>query len=332
MNGHAATCEVLLQLHANMEALDKKGCTALLLAVINGHAETCKVLIRNGANLESKDQVEGRTPLLWAVQNNHTKKGHEICEILIESGADVEAVDERCRTALYRAVCDNSLELCKILLKKGALSLYLVNFAASEKHAEILKELISNACYIRPAVKEAPPAQSAAGALQATMISLWGKFSSSLIKPAMPNTPHNRIVTILCCLKRAGLCKDLCYLILTKSEEGSHDVFQLLYPQIEKAGLLLYPQIENGGLCPKSMAVAFKKIPKPFYPIIFQELYKSTRDELALKFRQIPAYRSLDPEIQQILAIQTLEEQFGWKIKQNLKVRLDIGISNMKAL
>ena len=51
---------LLLNVGADMEAMDKDGITALSGAVEYGHADVAKMLVERGAFKETKDQVSGR--------------------------------------------------------------------------------------------------------------------------------------------------------------------------------------------------------------------------------------------------------------------------------
>ncbi len=72
-----------------------------MLAASNGHTSAALILIKNGANLNVKDTVSqinnisvftyflkaSRTPLLFAVEHNHSTT----VETLIDNGAEVNA-------------------------------------------------------------------------------------------------------------------------------------------------------------------------------------------------------------------------------------------------
>jgi hypothetical protein len=57
-----------------------------------------------------------RTPLYWAIENNHT----EVAILLIERGADVNIGDEFGETPLHRAAYNINFEVAELLLKSGA--------------------------------------------------------------------------------------------------------------------------------------------------------------------------------------------------------------------
>ena len=105
----------LLKKGANLEAKDKDGLTALMVAVYNGHLEVVKYLAECGADLEAKDE-EGYTALMTASEYGQL----EVVKYLVELGADLEAKDEDGQTALYWAATLGHLNVVKCLVELGA--------------------------------------------------------------------------------------------------------------------------------------------------------------------------------------------------------------------
>ena len=62
MAGHKEIAELLLSKGAKIQAVDKKGNTALLVAAEHGHSEVVQLLISQGA-LVSTQNMKGQTPL-----------------------------------------------------------------------------------------------------------------------------------------------------------------------------------------------------------------------------------------------------------------------------
>ena len=77
-----AVVDLLLENGAKLETKDKNGRTPLLWAVVDQHEAEVKLLLEKGADLETKDK-DGRTPLLWAAE----KKYEKVMKLLLEKGA-----------------------------------------------------------------------------------------------------------------------------------------------------------------------------------------------------------------------------------------------------
>ncbi|KAJ5608743.1 hypothetical protein N7528_009310 [Penicillium herquei] len=99
----------------NINAIDEKGDTPLLLAITQGASETVKLLVENGADINK--QVGNRVqPLLCAAKRGSTA----IVRILLEGGADIKAPNVLGESALWEAVSNNNIRMTKLLLEKGA--------------------------------------------------------------------------------------------------------------------------------------------------------------------------------------------------------------------
>ena len=61
---------VLHQLRANIETMDKNGCTLVWIAAAKGQVEVVRVLHELGANVETPDN-DGSTPVWIAAMNGH---------------------------------------------------------------------------------------------------------------------------------------------------------------------------------------------------------------------------------------------------------------------
>ena len=100
-NGHTDTVTALAGTHgANVDAVDRNGWTALMFAARNGHTATVNALVgTHGANVDAAT-ISGRTALMLAAERGHT----DIVNALAGShGANVDAVDCFDRTALMCA-------------------------------------------------------------------------------------------------------------------------------------------------------------------------------------------------------------------------------------
>ncbi len=122
IRGDAAAVQVLLDAGADVNAKDNmEGRTALLWAASNGHADTVQVLLGAGANVEAQvkdndEDKEGRTALILAAVGGHTA----IVRALIEAGADIKAKTQNEVTAWMAARVLGQSEVVEILRKAGA--------------------------------------------------------------------------------------------------------------------------------------------------------------------------------------------------------------------
>ena len=85
-------------------------------AARDGNIEAVKQHLADGADVNAKDDLDGMTPLHFAVVSMHK----EIAELLIRNGADVNAKDDLGLTSLYHAVIEEQKEIAELLIAKGA--------------------------------------------------------------------------------------------------------------------------------------------------------------------------------------------------------------------
>jgi hypothetical protein len=104
--------------HADVDAKNKYGVTALIDASYLGQKEQVEWLIVEGANLNARDN-QGNTALMNAAIKGHS----EIVELLIANGADVHAKDNAGNTALIDAskyARESTPEVLALLIDNGA--------------------------------------------------------------------------------------------------------------------------------------------------------------------------------------------------------------------
>ena len=78
--GDPATCELLLDFHADINARNDNGETPLCIAAYNGHVEVVRLLLARGARIDIPDN-DGLLPLTRAMQRENNG---EIARMLLE--------------------------------------------------------------------------------------------------------------------------------------------------------------------------------------------------------------------------------------------------------
>jgi ankyrin repeat protein len=107
--------------HAEINAVDKNGWSALTEAVLNNHADVVKTLVAHGASLAVRDP-DGRTLLMFAAAEGHAA----VADILLDAEppsrlpAFVNGRDRRGWTALHHTVAQGWSALAGVLLERGA--------------------------------------------------------------------------------------------------------------------------------------------------------------------------------------------------------------------
>ncbi len=108
-----------LKLHiakgGNFDSADQYGYTPLKRAIEGHHAEAAKLLIDSGKVDLNKKDLEGKTPLIVALNMGE----REIAEALIAKGADLKAKDKNDITPLHAALRMGQAEVATALIEKG---------------------------------------------------------------------------------------------------------------------------------------------------------------------------------------------------------------------
>lgn len=142
-NKHVTVIQYMLAQNADLEAVDCRGRTALLITVFERRVSLVRLLIAYGAKVNVKERTYGWTPLILAAMTGAVP----IVQILLEEEIDLEAQDHECQTALLRAASGGHMSVVKMLVERGA-KLEVNNIvlghcaalgAASREHMSIVK-------------------------------------------------------------------------------------------------------------------------------------------------------------------------------------------------
>src|SRR3954470_250120 len=109
------TAKLLLNAGANAKAENRYGVTPLSLACVNGNAEFVELLLAAGAD-PNTTLLGGETVLMTAARTGKP----EAVEALLRKGAQVNATERRGQTALMWAAADGHAAVVDLLLKAGA--------------------------------------------------------------------------------------------------------------------------------------------------------------------------------------------------------------------
>ncbi len=143
--GDVATITSLLKKHADANASEADGTSALQWAAHRDHAAAAALLIKAGAKATTANSF-GVTPLSEAAANGNA----EIVEILLKAGADANALSAQGEPALMTAARAGNPEAVRVLLKHGAAvdareswkGQTALMWAAAGNRAEVVKALI----------------------------------------------------------------------------------------------------------------------------------------------------------------------------------------------
>ena len=108
--------QVIINHNADVNVLNKKNHTALIMACLNGKADAVNVLLNAGAKPNITDRF-GNTCLHNAVRNDCSK---EVLQAIINHGADMNAINTMNSTALMEACRKRNAGAVNVLLNAGA--------------------------------------------------------------------------------------------------------------------------------------------------------------------------------------------------------------------
>jgi ankyrin repeat protein len=114
-SGNRETVAMSIKEGFNVNAKDKDGYTALLIAAEKGDLEMADLLVEKGADVNAKDK-DGYTALMYVAYAGNL----EIAKILIKNDADVNVRDKDGWTALMFARMGKKADVTELLRKSGA--------------------------------------------------------------------------------------------------------------------------------------------------------------------------------------------------------------------
>lgn len=143
-NGHHDTVKVLVELNANVCAIDDFECTALHFAASNGHTRTVRILVSAADNVDAED-IDGRTALHLAAGSGKI----EVVKALKDLDADVGVIDEGELTALHLAALEGHIEIVRYLVDDFNADVHVedtmgrtpLDFARISGHDEVVRFL-----------------------------------------------------------------------------------------------------------------------------------------------------------------------------------------------
>ena len=147
-----ATVRSLLRQHANVNAPQADGATALAWAAHWDDVETADLLIRAGANVNAANDY-GVTPLSLACSNRNS----EMVEKLLKAGANANAAQWNGETALMTCARTGTLDAVKSLVAHGAdvnaketgQGQTALMWTLAEKHTDVARALVEHGADVR---------------------------------------------------------------------------------------------------------------------------------------------------------------------------------------
>jgi ankyrin repeat protein len=147
MRGDQAAVRALLQDHADVNAAQPDGTTALHWAVRQDDLDTVEALLRAGANAKAATRY-GVTPLYLAATSGNAA----MIEKLLKAGADPNSANPSGETALMTAARTGKVEAVKMLLdhdaqvnpRESVRQQTALMWAVTENHPDVVKLLLAH--------------------------------------------------------------------------------------------------------------------------------------------------------------------------------------------
>jgi ankyrin repeat protein len=156
--GHLRTCQVLIDVGADVSIAATSGYAPLYIASLEGHTEVVKLLLKAGADINVASD-DGFTALYVAAQEGR----EEVCRVLLENGAEVDKADNDGFLPMYLAAQHGFAGLIRIFIDVGKADVNQTStdsnypflyIAAQSGHDEIIQILLAAGATINAATKE----------------------------------------------------------------------------------------------------------------------------------------------------------------------------------
>jgi ankyrin repeat protein len=181
----ARTTKLLLEAGANAKAANHYGVTPLTLACTNGNAEIVEMLLKAGAD-PNTTLHGGETVLMTAARTGRPGP----VKALLAKGANVNAKDRKGQTAVMWAAADGHAEVVSLLIKAGAdfrtpvpSGFTPLLFAAREGRIDVVRTLLKAGADVKEAlqVKKSVPRGPKAGNSALTLAVENGHFELAVV-------------------------------------------------------------------------------------------------------------------------------------------------------
>ena len=109
-------CKYLVEIGVKPSHKDKYEQTCLYYTVREGKYETSKYLIENCKLPINEKDIYGQNPIYYAARDGHLN----LCELLVKKGADVNLEDKYGQTCIFYAIREGHYDIVEFLIKHGA--------------------------------------------------------------------------------------------------------------------------------------------------------------------------------------------------------------------
>jgi ankyrin repeat protein len=109
-------CKYLVEIGVKPSHKDKYNQTCLYYTVREGKYETSKYLIENCNLPINEKDIYGQNPIYYAARDGHLN----LCQLLVEKGADVNLEDKYGQTCIFYAIREGHYDIVEFLIKHGA--------------------------------------------------------------------------------------------------------------------------------------------------------------------------------------------------------------------
>jgi ankyrin repeat protein len=144
-SGNTSAIQLLLRTHADVNAVETDGTTALMWAVRANDVDLVRQLLKAGANVRAANRY-GVTPLTLAAANGNAA----VTKLLLDGGADANTAYPEGETVLMTAARTGTPEVLQLLLDHGAavnakesqMGETALMWAAAENHPDAVAVLV----------------------------------------------------------------------------------------------------------------------------------------------------------------------------------------------